>query len=472
MRMCNRVNAPLYNKLLAYSRDKQSFHMPGHKFGTIADMQNINLSSLDNTEVVGMDNLYDARGIIRQAMELMADFYGSKDTLFLTNGSTAGILASILTICQDHDKLIVAKNCHHSVWSGLVLSGAIPIYVNPRYLSDRSILGEVTAESIGEALNTYPDAKGVLIVSPTYEGVISDIHAIAEVVHARDKILIVDEAHGAHFAALDDFPISSVQLGADLVINSMHKTLPALTQSALLHRCSDRVSYSQLVSSLRMIQTSSPSYMMMGLMDYIRCYILGHKTLLRENYINPLTETRQNLRRLKHLKLIDFKEDQYDISKIIISTLGSNIDGYQLAEILNDNYNIVAEAAFSPYIILMTTMADNKHTLMKLEEALIQIDTRLNSVSKTVEFKWNSSSEVIEGANLRQVYYAAKELLVIDKCEGKIAARHIMLYPPGIPLICIGEKIAKIHIELISSLKDKIQGIEILGEHIMLQVVK
>jgi arginine/lysine/ornithine decarboxylase len=457
---------------MQYSSSKLSFHMPGHKFGTSADIDKINLSLLDNTEVIGMDNLYDAKGIIKQAMGLMADFYGAKETLFLTNGSTAGILASILAVCKDNDKIIVARNCHHSVWNALALSGAEPIYVSPKYLQEDHILGGITAEDIKEALVTYPDVKGVIIVSPTYEGIVSDIKEIAQVVHAHEKILIVDEAHGAHFIIGDKFPISSIQLGADIVINSMHKTLPALTQSALCHICSDRVDYKKVLSALRMIQTSSPSYIIMGLMDYIRCYILDHKQIIKEEYINYLICTRESLKRLKRLKLIEKPSAKYDISKILISTMHTNIDGYRLAEMLDDQYDIVVEAALSTHIIVITTMADNKDTLSALEDALIAIDCNLEYKNYDNQLDYVINHEITEGRNPRQVYHAEKEWLPINRCEGKIAANAIILYPPGIPVICIGERLKNEYIQLIYELKEKLQGIRLLEASILIEVVK
>lgn len=465
------MNAPLYNELIAYSSSKLAFHMPGHKFGTIADLNKLNLSSLDNTEAIGMDNLYEADGIIRQAMNLMADFYGAKSTLFLTNGSTAGILASVLATCKEGDKLIVARNAHHSVWSALVLAGVTPIYISPEYSAEDDILGAISVKSVAEALEAYPEAKGVLLVSPTYEGVVSDIEAIASVIHKQDKVLIVDEAHGAHFVLGNCFPQSSTRVGADIVINSMHKTLPALTQSGLIHICSNRVKYEKIVESLRMIQTSSPSYMMMGLMDYIRCYILEHHVLIKKQYIDELLLIRERLKGLRVLKLIEKEPSVYDRSKIIISTAHSNINGYQLASLLNKEYNIVVEAALDTYIILMTTMADHKETLGRLENALKVIDANLSFIPIRECINNFINDKVILGTSPRQIYYSKKVWEVIDKCEGRKAAHNIMLYPPGIPIVCIGETIEDKHIRMINRLKERLQGVKVIDNKIYLNVI-
>ncbi len=467
------MNAPLYNELMAYSQSKLAFHMPGHKFGTIADLNKLNLSSLDNTEAIGMDNLYEASGIIKQAMNLMADFYGAKETIFLTNGSTAGILASILSTCKEGDKLIIARNAHHSVWSGLVLAGVIPIYINPVYLDEEDILGEVTPKVIEEALIQYPEAKGVLIVSPTYEGIVSDIGAISEVVHKYDKLLIVDEAHGAHFVLGNSFPISSTRKGADLVINSMHKTLPALTQSGLLHICSNRVKYENVIEALRMIQTSSPSYIMMGLMDYIRCYILEHYALIKRQYIDELILMRERLRRnLQILRLIEKEPLFYDRSKLAISTSYANMNGYQLADILNKHFNIVVEAALDNYIILMTTMADQKLTLNRLEHALQVIDSNIGIVSRKERINLFMKQSISLGTSPREIFYSKKQWLEISECQGRRATKNIMLYPPGIPLVCIGEEIQEKHVRAFARFKDKLQGIKVIDNKLFVEVTK
>ena len=465
------VNAPLYNELMAYSNSKLAFHMPGHKFGTIADLNKLNLSSLDNTEAIGMDNLYEANGIIKQAMNLMADFYGAKETIFLTNGSTAGILTSILATCKEGDKLIIARNAHHSVWNALILAGVTPIYINPIYLREEDILGEITAQTVEEAFIKYPEAKGVLIVSPTYEGIVSDIESISKVAHKYDKLLIVDEAHGAHFVLGNSFPTSSTRKGADIVINSMHKTLPALTQSGLLHICSNRIKYEEVIEALRMVQTSSPSYIMMGLMDYIRCYILEHHMIIKRQYIDELIMMRSRLHSgFKVLKLIERVPEFYDRSKIIISTLYANINGYELADILNKHFSIVVEAALDNYIILMTTMADQKSTLEKLEKALLIIDSNLQQTYKKTNMNSFMLQPITLGKSPRNIFYGKKEWKVIYECKGRYAAKNVMLYPPGIPLICVGEKIEERHINLINLAKDKLQGIQVVNSEIYLEI--
>ena len=466
------MNTPLYDKLLQYSRSKLAFHMPGHKFGIAAELNNLSIIELDNTEAIGMDNLYDAQGIIKEAMELMANFYGSKETLFLTNGSTSGIIAGILSVCKDGDELIIARNSHHSVWSALILGGITPIYISPQYRPEDDMLGEISADIIEKALIDYPKAKGVLVVSPTYEGIVSDIKEISRVVHKYNKVLIVDEAHGAHFVLGKDFPLSSIHQGADLVINSMHKTLPALTQSGLLHICSERIRYDNVIESLRMIQTSSPSYMMMGLMDYIRSYILENKNKIQQQYVDELLVFRKELNdHLMVLRLLDMEKEKYDKSKIIISTIESNIDGYELADILNTRYDISVEAALETYVILMTTMADNSSNMTRLRIALEEIDKELEVGKSNKGINNFIVSDIIKGFSPRKIYYSDKAWVGIKDAITRKSAKNIMLYPPGIPLVCIGELIEQQHIDLIYYFKDKLQGIQLIDDEILIYTI-
>lgn len=464
------MNAPLYQGLKQYSQTQYPFHMPGHKFGSFGDLSEINLCQIDATEAKGLDNLYEAEGIIEKAMVLMSSTYQSQDTLFLTNGSTAGILASILASCKPGDQLLVARNCHHSVWSALVLGGVVPIYISPSYREVEGVIGEIQVETIEEAIEKYPDVKGAIIVSPTYEGITSDIQGIANKLHEKNKLLIVDEAHGAHFFVDECFPKGSLEYGADLVIHSMHKTLPTLTQSALIHIGSERVKKEQIVSALKMVQTSSPSYAMMGLMDYVREYIGNHKKQIREEYIDPLQEIRKELRKLKYLRLLDEDMSRYDIGKIIILTNEANIDGYELARRLEEEYNLGVEAAHANLVILMTTVADKKEKLVQLQQALMQIDETLESGTVSIQAYKYIKEPPIMGNTPRDIYYKDKEWILLKDALGKVCANNIMLYPPGIPLVCIGEEIKEKHLQMIELIKEYLLGIQLEHEEIRLQI--
>ena len=471
------MDAPLYNALMAYSQTKHPFHMPGHKLGTFGKLSTLEIFKLDVTEANGLDNLYEAEGIIKEALLRLSTFYGTKETLMLTNGSTAGILASILALCKPGDKLIVARNCHHSVWHGLVLAGVIPIYITPTYDEEAGFLTTTSVERVKEAYEKHPECKGVLIVSPTYEGVVSDIATIAAYVHQKGGCLIVDEAHGAHFVTSNYFPKSSVSCGADVVIQSMHKTLPTLTQSALLHRCTDAITQEKLIKALRMVQTSSPSYALMGVMDYIRATLEAYPEAIESDYIQPLQTTRKYLQALNYLRLYSAK-GAYEGSKLIIQTHYSSIDGYTLAEILEETYAIVVEAALPDAVILMTTLADNQKTLHYLTNALLEIDKGLNGNAKAADNYSRKLTLTIEGLyssqtfSPRDVYFEEGMMQPVEACEELVSKENIMLYPPGIPIVCIGEVITQAHIALIQTWQSKLKGITVNGDTAFCQVIK
>lgn len=472
------MNSPLYDAIIKYKKNITSFHMPGHKFGTALDMNKIPLIDLDVTEVPGLDNLYNAEGIILEAQRKMADKYGAKDTIFLTNGSTSGIIASILTICKPGDSLIVAKNCHHSVWNGLILAGVRPIYINPTFNDTFSIMGGICPLKLKQIIQANPDVRGVVLVSPTYEGLVSDMEQIANIVHKYNKVLIVDEAHGAHFTWDKNFPKSSLQHGADIVIHSMHKTLPLLTQSALMHIGSHRVHKNDIIRSLQMIQTSSPSYIMMALMDYMRSYMDEYKEVLWGNYIKQLDEARKKLKQLKNLYILSEEilghYNIYDIdkSKIVIFTKETNITGIELGSILSNKYNIQVEVESQEYIIAMSTIGDTKSSLDKLCNALLEIDLNLKTI-KTEKQKVDRMHINTQGiATPRDIYFSSKTYVPIEDSEGMVSATNIMEYPPGVPIICIGEIFSKDMIQYIRTNKSNLLGIQIKDNCIQVEIVK
>ncbi|MEE1516291.1 MAG: aminotransferase class V-fold PLP-dependent enzyme, partial [Lachnospiraceae bacterium] len=242
----------LYEKLNSYSDgDVYPFHMPGHKrnmplFKSAYDY--------DITEIEGFDNLHHARGILRESMDMAAGFYGTKKTYYLVNGSTCGLLSAISAVVEYGDKIIIARNCHKAVYNAVYMNNLKASYIYPKPVENTSILGGIHPKDVEKALEENPDAKAVVITSPTYEGVVSYVQAIAKVVHEKGIPLIADEAHGAHFSMSGYFPKSALECGADIVIQSVHKTLPSLTQTALLHICSDMVDESKVERYLSIYQ--------------------------------------------------------------------------------------------------------------------------------------------------------------------------------------------------------------------------
>lgn len=443
---------PIYDALQKYKNDGiYPFHMPGHKQGrglNIADIMQI-----DITEIDGVDNLHNAKGVILKSQELTAQLFGAEQTFFLVNGSSSGIIASILTVCNTDDLLLVARNCHKSVYSGMIFSGAMPIYVEPEIIEPYGLAGSLPVKEIERVL-LNKNIKGVLITSPTYEGLTSDIKAIADIVHSHNIVLIVDEAHGAHFKFHNIFPKTALEQGADIVIQSLHKTLPSLTQTALLHVQGTRVDREILKQMLSMVQSSSPSYILMSSIDLCRTQISKRKF---DIFVNRLNKFRDSLKNTKALKLLEFS--QSDISKIIIYCCTNDITGSEFDTLLRKKYKIQMEMHGNNHLVGITTIADSEEAFQILLNAIYKIDKNLEYTEPKIEYRQYTKPKVYFSP--RQAMYAPKTSIPIQHSIGEICGEFIIPYPPGIPIVAPGEFITEEIINIIY--KYKKNSISILG---------
>jgi len=254
----------LYSKLMAYGNsDVYPFHMPGHKRNKKFD----EFYKMDITEIEGFDNLHHPESIILEAEQRAAHLFGAEETFFLVNGSTSGILAAISSISKEGSTVLVARNSHKSVYHGIYLNNLKVTYLIPDVIEEFDINGGIDPEEVRICMEHNKEIAGVIITSPTYDGVVSDIRKIADIVHEYGIPLIVDEAHGAHFPLWDEAPESAISCGADMVIHSLHKTLPSLTQTALLHVNGNIVDRDKIRRFLGIYQSSSPSYVLMASID-------------------------------------------------------------------------------------------------------------------------------------------------------------------------------------------------------------
>ncbi|MGL4790022.1 MAG: aminotransferase class I/II-fold pyridoxal phosphate-dependent enzyme, partial [Anaerotignaceae bacterium] len=298
------MKSPLYGKLKKYVEENvYPFHMPGHKMGN--GLEENNVFAMDITEINDFDNLFKPEGIIKEAQQLMAKTFGAEESFFLVNGSSSGIIAAITSVCSDGDTILLARNCHKSVFNGLVVSGARPVYIMPTELEEIPVFGAINPKDVEFALEKNPQTKAVVITSPTYEGIVSDIEKISEIAHNYKIPLIVDEAHGAHFNFNHFFPKSAIKCGADMVIQSLHKTLPAPTQTAVLHIRKGLVNEVRLKKTLELVQTSSPSYIFMGMIDKLRDFLDTDGERAFEVYVESLKDLRKYISGLHNIKLLD-----------------------------------------------------------------------------------------------------------------------------------------------------------------------
>lgn len=459
----------LYETLTAYChRDMIPMHMPGHKRKHRFQMENP--YELDVTEVEGLDDLHHPTGMIRDLQERISLEYGADESYLLVNGSTCGILAAITACCRHGDYIMVARNCHKSVYHAIRLLGLKPVYIYPSAVGGEmdtlGIAGVILPETVSELLKQVPKVACVVISSPTYEGVVSPVAAIAEKAHERGVPLIVDEAHGAHFHWHEYFPDTALSEGADLVIESMHKTLPSFTQTALLHVRSGLVQMDLLRWSLQVYQTSSPSYLLMAGMDHCISYLQEEGREDMDSYVRRLEQFRKQMSHLRALRL--FESEKKEISKLVFATDRVPLSGNELAERLRWDYHIETEMSCGDYVIAMTSVADEDKDFERLSQAILQIDTELLPDADAMKRR-NPRKKVLNYLGIRaeigrysyEAAYCANEWIPLSQSVGRLAAEAVYPYPPGIPILVEGERITEEIVELLKTGEE--QGMELRG---------
>lgn len=462
------MEQPILSGLTAYNTEGcYPWHMPGHKrrLNTIFPDIVENPFSIDVTEVGDLDEFHDPHGIISEAMNRAAEVYGSHKSYYLVNGSTCGIMAALSAVCRPGDKLIVARNCHKSVYNAIRLLQLRPIYIMPEWNEKLGMFGGVSPEQVRKMVKQYTDAKCVMLVSPTYEGVVSDVEKIAKIVHKAGVPLIVDEAHGAHFEFMSNvnetisttnyknIPNPAIRLGADIVIESLHKTLPAMTQCAILHEKSNIVDTERLEEYLSIYQSTSPSYVFLATTEACIEKMNYERDGLFIIYKELLSEYRKRFAQLSHIHLVeesDFKKQSacgYDDGKLVFSVKDCGYEsddeiiamtGTRLGTILQEEYGQMMEMAAGNYVIAMTSVADSKEAFESLYLAMESIDAQLTDVEQsadTILYKTLPEHKM----NIAEAREHKRVDILFEDAIGKISGSYIYVYPPGIPIVTPGE---------------------------------
>lgn len=439
----------LLEKLENYGRsDHYPFHMPGHKRREIGEFPNP--FSIDITEIHGFDNLHHAEGILKESMEETARIYGADKSYYLVNGSTCGILSAICTCTGQGGRLLMARNSHKAAYHAVILKGLQTTYLYPQQIHVFGINGGIEAADVEKSLREDPKLQAVFVVSPTYDGIVSDIEAIANICHKYKVPLIVDEAHGAHLPFADhvDFPKSALECGADVVIESLHKTLPSLTQTAILHVKGTLVNPLKIERYLGMFQSSSPSYVFMAAME--RCVRFmehdGREEMKR--YAKRLRWFYKEINGLKVLKVLGQEVTgknavyDWDMSKIIISTKEAGISGERLCEVLREKYHLELEMSAPEYAVALTSLMDTEEGLLRLADALKEIDKELTKqdINTAASYQCPDAESVMPMGEAMEMDGIK---VFLQESEGKISQEFVYLYPPGIPLLAPGEQITK-----------------------------
>lgn len=436
----------LYDIFKKYSRDgRHPFHMPGHMRNT--DFDYLIGAYIDYTEIEGMDNLHAPEGILREAQEYAARVYSADHSFFLVNGATGGILSAICAACRGKSDIIMARNCHKSVYNAVSLMNLRASYIMPG-TSEIGLFLDITADDVRKAIERSPSASAVVITSPSFDGVISDVAAIAEVCHSHGIPLIVDSAHGAHLGFLDETINSPVKCGADITIMSLHKTLPSLTQTAILHLKSSLITKESVASATAIFETTSPSYIFMASIDGC-IHELGQRGIFegwkkRLDMIREAADQRENVHLIYPRGVFAFDE-----SKLILTADG--FSGDELAALLREKFRIEPEMAAENYVLLMTGAGLTDECAVALCTAIGGIPVREKKSVKPF-----SSINILPPCAMKSSEAAVRksEVMPFKDSVGRISDEAVMCYPPGIPLLVPGEVISDEIAAKISSLKD------------------
>jgi arginine decarboxylase len=435
-------------------RHDAAFHTPGHKKGQGSSPEFRALIGdralqADLPELPALDNLFAPQGVIQEAQELAAAAFGADRTWFLANGSTCGVIAAILATCHPGDTIVLPRNAHQSVISGIILAGANPVFVMPEYDVDEDLAYGVTAATIAQTLAKHPQTKAVLIVSPTYYGVCCDIKSIATIANQFSVPLIVDEAHGAHFGFHSDLPMTALECGADVVIQSTHKTLSALTQAAMLHTQGDRVNADRIRRSLGLVQSTSPNYLLLASLDAARhqMAIVGEHLLTQT--LALVDRVIECLHNVPGISILQFRSapgfTALDRTRLTINVSALGITGFTADAILTEEFGVICELPSLRHVTFIFSIGTTPKDADRLITAIIQLAQQTHPAEPIP-----IGSHLLPAATMmfpREAFFAATRTVSIDQAINQISAELICPYPPGIPVLLPGEKITAAVIE-------------------------
>lgn len=436
----------LYTKLKEYREEGRiPFHMPGHKGSDRYSYLTGLGAAMDITEIDGFDNLHDPSGVLLEGMELLSRVYGSRRSFYLINGSTGGLLAAVRCAVPFGGTVIMARNCHKAVYNAVELVGAKPVYIDPPSDGHFGFCLDLDPCAAASLLDAHPHASALIVTSPTYDGVVSDISALSEVCHRRGIPLIVDEAHGAHLGFLDEKAESAVRCGADIVIQSFHKTLPSLTQTAVAHIGGTLIDADRFAAELAVFETSSPSYLLMASLDGCTRLLAdeGERDSLFRRWRQVIEYAEERLCGLTGVHVFQRNTSPsraihgYDRSKLAISVDG--MDGPGLAALLR-RHSIEPEMVAAGYVLLMTG-ADTKAADVDALAAALEAAGAMGRSHVSVHgIPKLSSGERVMRMTPFEARRCEKERVCLDSLGGDaVSGDYVFAYPPGIPIVVPGE---------------------------------
>ncbi|MGB8687484.1 MAG: aminotransferase class I/II-fold pyridoxal phosphate-dependent enzyme [Microcoleus sp.] len=486
--MNSQTKTPLLDALRDRTNQPHSpFYAPGHKGGQgisqlLVDLLGAQVFRSDLPELPELDNLFNPEGVIAEAQNLAAEAFGAEHTRFLANGSTCGIIAAIVATCGPGDKIILPRNIHSSAISGLILSGAIPIFVNPEYNQDWDIANCITPESAAAALKQHPDAKAVMVVYPTYHGVCGDLRAIAKITHEYNIPLLVDEAHGAHFNFHPNLPEPALSAGADLTVQSIHKTLGAMTQASMLHVKGSRVDIQKLNRALQLVQSTSPSYILLASLDAARQQIALHGEPLMTQTLLLAEKARSGISQIPGLSVLEPLNTpgfaDLDQTRLTVKVSDLGITGFAADEILHSQFGVTAELPMPQHLTFIISLGNTEsdiENLVKGFQNLTLCGTGILPVLEKGGLEAHPTRKftlcgtgilpVLENGarsqlgfpppplSPRDAFFSPTETVAADKAVDRLSAELICPYPPGIPVLMPGEVITSKALEYLQQIQ-------------------
>jgi len=429
-----------------------------------------NALAMDLINIGPLDDLHSPKGIIKEAQKLAAEAFGADHTFFSVQGTSGAIMTMVLSVCGPGDKIIVPRNVHKSVMSAIIFSGASPVFIHPEVDKNLGISHGITTESVEKALQQYPDAKGLLVINPTYFGISADLKQIVNIAHSYNVPVLVDEAHGVHIHFHDKLPLSAMQAGADMAATSVHKLGGSMTQSSILNVREGLVSPDRVQSILSMLTTTSTSYLLLASLDAARKQLATKGYELLEQTIQLANQTRYEINKIDHLYCVGEEilgtnaTYDYDPTKLIISVKELGITGYDAELWLREHYNIEVELSDLYNLLCLITPGDTEYETSLLIKAL-------RALSKEFSHQANKQAEVsvllpdipVLALTPRDAFYAETEMVPFEQSVGRIIAEFVMVYPPGIPIFIPGEIITKENLHYIRKNLDAglpVQGTE------------
>ncbi len=455
-RSLDQNQTPLLSTLQAYaSREYAAFHAPGHKRGrgapeSLRTLLGYQTLAADLPELPELDNLFAPEGVIQAAQELAAAAFGAEQTWFLANGSTSGVIAAILATCNSGEKIILPRNVHQSAISGLILAGAVPVFVQPEYDPVLDVAHSITPESVAAALVEHSDARAVMMVYPTYYGVGGDVAAIAHLCHQHSIPLLVDEAHGAHFAFHPELPTPALAAGADLSVQSIHKTLSALTQAAMLHVQGNRIDRDRLTKSLALVQSTSPNYLLLASLDAARHQMATQGKELLEQTLAFADKAQFEIDQIPGLSTLKPSQAQTpgwvtsDRTRLTVTISGLGINGFTADAILHQQFGVTCELPSLHHLTFIFSPGNSEKDREQLISAFKKLESEIKDSDRESEKIFHSLLPPLPSPlPPRAAFFAPTRPLPLSEAVNHISAELVCPYPPGIPVLVPGEVVTE-----------------------------